>query len=104
LAARKKKNEKLAADTRYLIGKAYPNANVVVREEMAVDYFVQAFVGKEIRLQVRRAACGFLDEALSEALSEENYLKLERPAGRVCAETCKGGLSRCLSRCPGCSS
>jgi hypothetical protein len=83
LAARRKVDTEtyvqLASDIRRLVLKAFTSAGPAVREEMAVDYFLQAITDRDVRLQVRRAACDTLDDALSKALAEESYQKVERP-------------------------
>ncbi|XP_064631975.1 uncharacterized protein LOC135494571 [Lineus longissimus] len=83
LAARRKLETEtyvqLAADIRRLVLKAFPSAGVAIREEMAVDYFTQALTDREVRLQVRRADCDTLDDALSRALAEESFQRAEKP-------------------------
>ena len=82
LAARKKRENEtyaqLCSDLRRLLIRAYPNTSSLVREELGVDYFLNAISDKDVRLQVRRSSPRSLDDALAVALAEDSYLSLEK--------------------------
>ena len=72
----------LAGAIRHLVNKAYPEANMDMKEELAKDRFIDALPIGDCKRQVRRHHPTCLDDALRHAIEEEALDKLEGDKGQ----------------------
>ena len=77
---RRKSNEslpELAQAIKRLIARGYPNANVALREILALDHFIDALLDSETRLRLKQNKPATLDECVRMAIELEAFQKAE---------------------------
>ena len=68
----------LAQSIRRLIARGYPNANVALREILALDHFIDALLDSETRLRLKQNKPTSLDECVRMAIELEAFSKAEQ--------------------------